>query len=339
MEQSKYNYCLNCNHQLQPTDNYCPNCSQKVYRTIPTTGSILKDAFISIFNIDSKILQTLKNLLIPAQLTIAFFAGKRQRYYSPFKVLFVIVLATLTLANVSGLKNKYFNVNTNKKTPLVENSVLDSIRNNTTIAINTDTIEFEDELDSLNFRLSNLPIDSFTLQLFNNKTIKLPPKALTTSSAEEIIEKHNIEYFWNQLLVKQFFKIEKDPQGFLWYIIGNIFWMLILTIPSVAAVLYLLYIRHQRYYIEHFVFLLHTTSFVFICIFIYLTLVAFHQEHIVSYGITFIGIPLYIAVAQKRYYVQSWLKTLVKFTFMVTSYIIFMLLFFAIISSISFSLF
>jgi hypothetical protein len=87
--------------------------------------------------------------------------------------------------------------------------------------------------------------------------------------------------------------------------------MMFILLPVFAAVLKLLYIRRGRYYAEHFVFLLHVHSFVFLLLTVMLLL-----RELVAGWLEFIlagCILVYIYLALWRVYGQGWLKTFVKY--------------------------
>lgn len=87
--------------------------------------------------------------------------------------------------------------------------------------------------------------------------------------------------------------------------------MMFILLPVFAGVLKLLYIRRGRYYAEHFVFLLHVHSFVFLLATVMLLLrrwTAGWLELALS-----VWILVYILLAMKRVYEQGWLKTFVKY--------------------------
>jgi hypothetical protein len=87
--------------------------------------------------------------------------------------------------------------------------------------------------------------------------------------------------------------------------------MMFVLLPVFAAVLKLLYIRRRRYYAEHFVFLLHVHSFVFLLATIMLLLRG-HAGAWVEAGLG-IWILVYIYIAMMRFYAQGWIKTFVKY--------------------------
>lgn len=87
--------------------------------------------------------------------------------------------------------------------------------------------------------------------------------------------------------------------------------MMFILLPLFAAVLKLLYIRRRRFYAEHFVFLLHVHSMVFILAMLIL-LVRRFVPSLVEVAVI-LWVLVYIFLAMKRVYGQGWLKTLAKY--------------------------
>ncbi len=87
--------------------------------------------------------------------------------------------------------------------------------------------------------------------------------------------------------------------------------MMFILLPVFAAVLKLLYIRRRRFYAEHFVFLLHVHSMVFILAVVMLLL----RGRVGMWLDTLLlgWILVYIYLAMKRVYGQGWFKTFVKY--------------------------
>lgn len=87
--------------------------------------------------------------------------------------------------------------------------------------------------------------------------------------------------------------------------------MMFFLLPVFAGVLKLLYIRRRRFYAEHFVFLLHVHSMVFLVA----TAMLLVRSYVPSLLEALVGgwIFLYIFLAMKRVYGQGWLKTFAKY--------------------------
>jgi hypothetical protein len=83
------NTCLNCGVQVDL--NFCPNCGQEHTTMIVPIGHLLRDVVDEFILLDSKLLRTLKLLILrPGFLTNEYVAGRRIRYVSPFRLYFVI---------------------------------------------------------------------------------------------------------------------------------------------------------------------------------------------------------------------------------------------------------
>src|SRR5215469_15590408 len=81
--------CLNCGAQLH--GDHCHSCGQPVKGSIRPLSSMLHDIADTIFNIDSRIFHTLVPLYFrPGFLTREFFAGRRVRYVTPFRLYFFL---------------------------------------------------------------------------------------------------------------------------------------------------------------------------------------------------------------------------------------------------------
>ncbi len=101
--------------------------------------------------------------------------------------------------------------------------------------------------------------------------------------------------------------------------------MVLVLMPVLALVLKLLYLRRDKYYVEHLVFLFHYHAAVFVCLTLYVLLL----KHLPS--LLVIGVPLactlYLLLAMKYYYQQSWLKTLGKYMAFLFTYLFVLLAF------------
>jgi len=101
----------------------------------------------------------------------------------------------------------------------------------------------------------------------------------------------------------------------------------------VALLLKLFYIGSKRYYVEHFVFTLHIHSMVFVTMLLFLLLVfgAMHLPWLVPLKdkagtAIFWYVMIYLFLAMRFFYRQSWLKTALKFCLLFISYTIAMAL-------------
>jgi len=316
--------CRNCGYEMPEQANYCPSCSQR-----NTTGKInvfdfLKEALSNLFNIDTKFFRTLYSFVFPGRLTNEFFKGKHQSFASPIRLFFVTVvffLAALSWAvqdyvmdadpmGIEASKTKYM--------------ILDSVEvyhNNILAKINGE--EERAAIDSFYQKIvSELETDTSGVldgNLFND-SISIRWIDVQKLSAEEIIEKYEIDGFLHQLFVKQILKFNQAPSAFLGSMIGNLTLMFLILIPSLAWVFKVLYIRGNWYYVEHLVFLFHYHSFSFLMGAIGLLSHKYMPIWLMGTLVTFVG--LYLILSMKNVYQQGWIKTILKYFTIGFSYMI-----------------
>ncbi len=72
--------CANCGAGL--TGRYCPGCGQDSRLRI-TFRAFAGQAFGGLFNLDSRLWRTLRDLCVPGKLTVEYLAGRRARYMPP----------------------------------------------------------------------------------------------------------------------------------------------------------------------------------------------------------------------------------------------------------------
>ena len=96
--------CKNCNSEL--VGLYCSECGQKDIALL-TFKVIVRDFFDNILSLDSRLFITLKNLILrPGYLTLEYWAGKRNKYLSPFRLYLILSIIYFLLTPM--LKNGHF---------------------------------------------------------------------------------------------------------------------------------------------------------------------------------------------------------------------------------------
>lgn len=100
--------CANCHAPM--LGPYCYACGQPEKGMIRHLATVLSDIGDTIFNIDSRILHTLWPLFArPGFLTLEYFAGRRVRYVTPFRLFFFLTIITFfliqTALSLSGFEN------------------------------------------------------------------------------------------------------------------------------------------------------------------------------------------------------------------------------------------
>ena len=101
-------YCLNCG---APTpDNFCPHCGQRNTHYRVSIWQLLGEAAGELFQLDSRVLVTIGNLLWrPGRLTNEYVAGRRVSYSPPLRLYLVTSLlyfVSLSLVSWAGEDDK-----------------------------------------------------------------------------------------------------------------------------------------------------------------------------------------------------------------------------------------
>ncbi|GJM34059.1 MAG: hypothetical protein DHS20C18_30600 [Saprospiraceae bacterium] len=194
--------------------------------------------------------------------------------------------------------------------------------------------------DSLMTNYSYARDDSVSLLLFSEgplligKTKKIDRLDLIHLPNEELFEKYEINGFWQQLQTRQFLKIVDEGGNFVFYILGQMVWMVVLMMPALAFILKILYIRRSFYFVEHLVFSFHYHAFAFLVMTCAYLLEAFgfpplnwpNGEGFYSI-IGFSVLLIYLFLAMHSFYKQSKFKTFMKFTVLNFSYLFIFILF------------
>jgi len=126
-----------------------------------------------------------------------------------------------------------------------------------------------------------------------------------------VADKYGIKGFKSRLIFMQFIRIQKAADKLVFYLIGNMLWMMFIMMPMLALVLKLLYVRRRFYYFEHLVFSFHTHTFVFLLFSLSLLVDKYATTTLTPF--VFLVLAVYLVAAMKRFYGQGWFKTIVKF--------------------------
>ena len=129
-------------------------------------------------------------------------------------------------------------------------------------------------------------------------------------TADEILEKYHIEGFWKRRLLSRVIEFRQGGAEMLHGLFSKMLWIITFSLLPTAGLLWLMYRRRGRFFVEHLVWLLHIN-----CLFFILFPMVILSEYlgfstVIIYLLVVIFAPLF---ALKRYYKQDWGKTMVKF--------------------------
>ena len=123
---------------------------------------------------------------------------------------------------------------------------------------------------------------------------------------------------WQRRLVKE---LEENPAAFQEHLIHRLGQTAFLLLPVFALLLKLLYLRRHRFFVEHVIFSLHFHAFTF-CIAALLQVLFLLPEGaaVVPAILLFLTPPIYLVLAMKNLYGQSWKITGLKAAVALTAY-------------------
>jgi len=309
--------CRNCEKLITAEMQFCPYCSQKNTDGKVRVWSFLAVFINQVFNIESKLFKTLRDLFIPGKLTTEYFKGKHKTYFHPLRLF--IVLAVIYIAFLGFSQHNFFQLDLDEKSissPSFHKKVYYSI-----------LLQQLDSLNNVNHQIKKYDSNTYAhIQQLICDTLEKYEKISRSDSmiwdveaidlielnAQEIIDKYNIEGFLDVFMFKRSLKVLKGGASEInSFILSNALWAILLMMPFLALILMLFYYK-QYYYVEHLVFSFHVHSFIFLLFVIIISLDYFLNSKVISILILLI-IPVYILFALKNVYRQTWWITVLKF--------------------------
>jgi len=297
--------CKNCNYQFpenQP-DEFCPQCGQENNDRIVSFFRFLKDIINQYLVLDSKMFVSIGTLIfMPGKLSLAYSQGKIARYLVPFRLYFIISLI-------------YFSFFSAKIFSLVDNSDPISAINNLDVPVLTDEgtqVNIKDSILQEVKDSQTVNLDFFGDKVSVERVIELANKYDTKSTMDSL--KKEYSYLNNNpiatTITTQAVKLYKSSgKDFFRYFIGVLPLMMILLMPILALFFKLLYIRRNRFFVEHLTFFIHLHAFLYILLSIYILIWGFKTQWMLW---PIILSAVYLSFAMKKMYGQGWGKTFMK---------------------------
>ena len=283
--------CSNCLTTVQGA--FCAHCGQKHHAVLRHFSQVIGEFFNDILNFDTKLLNTMKPLLLsPGFLSREYFEGRRARYVSPLKLYFFLSIVAFFL---------------------IQQSLDTAVEKQATLNVaNTGDDAGKD---------SKFNVGNFNGTAWNAKTnpIKLAwlPEAGNALINEKLgkLESTVKKRDWKQLMHAA---LAATPQT------------LLLLLPIFALLLKLSYVFKGRLYMEHLIVALHNHAFLLtsLSLLTVLTEMASWTTPVMGWKIAvelansllLVWIPLYFLLSLKQLYGQSWKMTVFKFLFIGFSY-------------------
>ncbi len=357
--------CANCGAPL--AGPYCHACGQPVKGMIRQLSSVLADFADSVLNLDSRLLRTIAPLLLrPGWLTLEYFAGRRVRYVTPFRLFFFLCIIAIFAIQLTVQANGGFDVDIDARDIGAATSVPDlQRRTNATIArIELDETDAAERARAIERARQHAArrmewIQQRDAAIAAGQAPPPDPNARFFRIDGQIWDpvSHPLVVGWlpnfanrelNEAighLRANLMLVAHNPAR----LINNIFPVLPQTLfvmlPLFALLLKITYIFKRRLYMEHLIVALHSHAFIFLALLLLaLTqgLLAWVRAPAATAALNFAGtvlwiwLPLYLLLMQKRVYAQGWVMTLFKYAFVGCCYMV--LLGFAVAAAVVISL-
>jgi Protein of unknown function (DUF3667) len=303
--------CANCGKEL--FGPYCYSCGQPVKGLIRQLTSILSDILDTVLNIDSRIFRTLFPLYFsPGYLSNEYFAGRRVRYVTPFRLYFFLsVAAFLSMqASLDSLDmSQAIHVDTDDKlaTALTRQEVearrdsalaeLGTVKNVSGIP-HAATRQVDKEADKIRAKAEERIAYLQKVEDAKAQGKAPPPDPDEGRNGISFGNKHwdaktnPIQINWLPAFVNaklnvlagrmndNISRISKDPRPFIGGAVGALPQVLFVLMPLFALLLKIFFIFKRRLYMEHLIVALHSHSFIFLSLLLVtLTLMARGWAH------------------------------------------------------------
>lgn len=338
--------CLNCEHPLDVSDKYCPNCSQANSTKKLTLKDFFEEFFSSIISYDSKLLRTLTALLWrPGKITKDYILGKRMSYTNPFRFLLSLAIVYFLLIGFSGnfeQLNRYgsssnelpinfggsmvedfdFGENETDKEKVMEQ--LDSLNINGLIS---ERMRIRDSIimDNPKKQIKDADQDKFLGSFFRKQEIftTLIEKD-TFFIFDEAMEKYGLEDTWQNKTsfntAQSMIRVKRQPGAYLSSVFSKLPFTTFFFLPVFTLFIWLVYIRKKYTYTDHLIFSFHNQSLFFILLIIsYLIDTVFGINTSAIFLLIF---AVYLYKAMRKFYDQGRFKTIVKYIFLNSIFVI-----------------
>ena len=291
--------CRNCGARM--LGQYCGNCGQRSRGRLISLWELISDAFGDLLEIDSRLWQTLIQLMLrPGQLTHDYLQGRRARYMPPFRMYLVMSLLFFVVAFFDPREELgiFFEPVAESEALIEENATSGDL----VISLDGDDDEEgeDDDEDDCDIELSDVEeLPELLKRRFTVERLTRVCEAVTADDGRALANK----------------VLDKIPAA------------LIILLPFMALVLKALYPLSRRYYVEHLLFFVHFHAFFFLMLTLQILFARFAAMlsipedaiAIIIFATSFY-VPVYLFIGMRTVYGQGRLVTSLKFVVLTISY-------------------
>jgi len=286
--------CANCGAPMHGP--YCYACGQPEKGMIRQLASVMSDVLDTIFNIDSRIFRSIFPLYFrPGYLTIEYFAGRRVRYVTPFRLFFFLcIIAIIAMQGALNIDGQAFNFGeADKGIESAQNETDLDARAKTALS-GIDTARAAPNMPSAAIKSLDKAAATIQKKVDSRREYlksrdaavakgEKPPK--DPSQEEETLmfdgtpwdpAAHPIKIAWLPAFAnaelndmagrakENIIAAKKNPRHLIDALFSRLPWTLGLLMPLFAVLLKIVYIFKRRLYMEHLMVALHSHAFIFL---------------------------------------------------------------------------
>lgn len=305
--------CRNCGTALR--GQYCGQCGQRSRSRLISLWELVRDAFGDLFELDSRLWQTLFPLLFrPGRLTADYLQGKRARFMPPFRMYLVLSLLFFVVAFFDPGKDlALFYTETNQTSETTDQTEVVSDQDSP----QTDTSNSESNKFNISISADDGEEEDSNDCEIDDEAIRSMPVWL-----QQRLTPNRLQHICEQVTAD-------DGEQLKEKMLDNIPAALIVLLPLMALVLKFLYPLSRRYYVEHVLFFVHFHAFFFLLLSLQIlwarliaTLGFGEAIGILPIVLSAFYIPIYLFKAMRRVYAQGFWLTFLKYVVLVASYIV-----------------
>lgn len=334
-------HCLNCGEKT--TGNYCPSCGQKNTVRRVSLWLLFTEFVNDNLGFDSKFVKTIVYLVArPGFLTAQYNSGKRVAYIKPLRIYVTVsLLYFFVLAlSISSLDVDLGERGRNMKLAEIGEALTDSIVTMVSDSLQTgnDVVTLDlsrfrklalEAADSLSTRAAGIPSMEDLIQdttvhvtVFGMRDEEIIGVMDRMRAARDDTASSFLRSKAAGLFVEKYDSMKgMTPQEFMEALKAsfkrNMPKMMFFLLPVFALILKIIYPFSKRFYVEHLIFSLHFHAFLFLFLTVVLVAKADFLSRLAPYVIL-----IYLYIAMRTAYRQSFARTAMKFTGLIFIYML-----------------